>query len=106
MYNVDPSSTRLRHSAQCQSLYSSFPGGHLHTEALNAATPLLLLGETSAHISTATDTHMDPPGSWAQKLPLLQQEYPSHPCLMHTCTNGLTINPQTGQALWKLAEVS
>lgn len=83
----------------------AFPVGHLHIEALNAATPFWLLGETSAHSSTGTDTHVDPPSSWAQKLALPQQECPSHPCLMHTCTNGVTINSQTAQTLWKLTEI-
>lgn len=83
-----------------------FPVGHLHILALNAASPLWVLEETPPHSSTGTDTHVDLPSSWAQKLARPQQQCPDLPCLMHTCTNGLPIKPQTAQTLWKLAETS
>lgn len=95
MHSVDPSSTRLRHSAQCQSLDPSFP-----SEALAHRSPQCwnLTLAAGGDLCTQQHTH-GPPSSWAQKLALPQQECPSYPCLKHTCTNGLTINPKTAQTL-------
>lgn len=44
MYSGDPSSTRLRHSAQCQSLDSSFPSGALTHRSSQCCNPTLAAG--------------------------------------------------------------